>query len=194
MDHGEGFARDTSRGVVYQVHQGLTGKGILGLCGFGLCAAFGWIVMSHPPDLLDIANQVICGTGAGAIAVGVRRKIIGVRVDEIGITLGTPDPWTRNRKGWLTPWEEIDAVILCWKSDETVTYIGIKRKAHLESRTHEPLTNVNEAMIPNVSQDILNLSTPERGWHLDKDRLNEAIKANAPQVSLIDMREEEEKI
>ena len=193
MENQEGITRGTSQGAVYQVHQGLTGKGVLGLCGCGLCIAFGWVVMSYPPGLLDIVNQVICGVGAGAIVVSARRKIIGVRVDNLGITLGEPNPWTRNREGWLIPWEEIDAVILCWESDETVTYVGIKKKSHAEPRIPGPLTKINESMIPNVSQDILDLSTPERGWHLDKGRLVEAIKVNAPQVPLIDMREDEEK-
>ena len=193
MENEEDITRDTSQSTVYQVHQGVSGKGILGLFGLAACIVFGWVVMSYPPDLLDIVNQVVCCAVAAAILVRARRKIVGIRVDELGITLGSPDPWAWNRQGWLVPWPEIDAVILCWESDERVTYVGIKRHSHLEPLVSEPLTKVNQAMIPNVSQDILNLSIPERGWFLDKVQLAKAIEVNAPRVPLVDMREDEEK-
>lgn len=132
------------------------------------------------------------GGGAVTFLIVMARGNLALRVDSEGVTVGS-SPLGREIPGRTVPWSDIQAIVMFTQNTGkgTMNYVGVMRQPGLEPLPASPgprALRASEWLIPGISRDILATSVPVNGWSLDKERLSQAIKLNAPRVPLWDRR------
>ena len=133
-----------------------------------VCAAFavGSLFVALPPTLRAVELAIFGGGGVVLVVLGLRTiRLVALRVDESGLTLGGP-PNSYRTGTLVVPWPELRAIRLTREPD------GARLPV---------LTAVRRGNREDVSKRV-------QGWRLDTDKLAEALNAFATKVSLQDNR------
>ncbi len=151
---------------------------ILALILFFLLKAEKWAMLAVAVVLLS----VIIGMSEGAI-----RHSVALRVDEQGVGL-TPAYRSRDRVSVLTPWAEIDT-ILVGRVTRGFRRIGIVRATVTAPSARARSTTTSTRAARSAARSaaaarVPELSLPMSNWNLDADRLRAAVNRFAPTVAV----------
>ncbi|WJV46919.1 hypothetical protein [Streptomyces flavofungini] len=116
-----------------------------------------------------------------------KRRLVALRVDERGVTLGgAPAKYERHKA--FVPWSEIESVVL-WSHKvvgaDPMRYVGVRCKpgtSVLPGPNARLSREQTTKLAPHVSHELFLASRAIAVWTLDPHRLAEAVGAFAPGV------------
>ncbi|MEV0121107.1 hypothetical protein AB0I16_06030 [Streptomyces sp. NPDC050703] len=124
------------------------------------------------------------------------KKLVALRVDSEGVLLGGA-PAQYGKQTAFAPWKDIRSVVLWYQrtAGRGINHIGLRRhpEAPRLAGPNSKMTPQSAAMIaPHVEYDLLLDSRPINFWRLDPEKLQAAVDAFAPSVSVLVYRQTEQ--
>jgi hypothetical protein len=143
------------------------------------------------PLWLRVAILLLFGGGLLVMLAGILGQRLALRVDETGITLGSP-PLRPASKAQVVPWADIRRVVL-WRQAlpyaQTMRYVGLERRHGAPPlagpRARKAGRIAGSALAPHVDPETLMASRAVNGWRLDPQRLAAAVAHFAPGVQVV---------
>lgn len=122
------------------------------------------------------------------------KRLVAFRVDHQGITLGGA-PARHARQTAFVPWSDIVAVVLWQHQTAALTpmrYVGLRRRPGspaLPGPNSALSREETRRLAPHVDHDLFLASRHINLWSMDRERLVNAVRVFAPQVSVEEVPE-----
>ncbi|QKV92752.1 hypothetical protein HUT19_14135 [Streptomyces sp. NA02950] len=115
------------------------------------------------------------------------QKLIALRVDESGVTLGGA-PGRHRQQTARVPWQDIEAVVM-WAhrtaGASPMRYVGVRRRPgapELPGPNRKLKPGTAAVLAPHIDYEVFRASRTLVLWRVDPDRLEAAVSAFAPGV------------
>ncbi|MFI1331013.1 hypothetical protein ACH4U7_12910 [Streptomyces sp. NPDC020845] len=175
--------------MVYEVRYGWNRKNVF-IIIFLAIGAVGAVTLPDKPLYARILVLPFCVVGGLFTAYSAMNGKVALRVDETGVLFGG-NPALRRSGAVHVPWQDITAVVL-WRqhSAASIPYIGLARREGapaVPGSIRGPVgRTAMRALAPHLPADV-DISRPESGWGLDRERLSAAVSLFAPGVPVVDV-------
>ncbi|MCP9620811.1 hypothetical protein FOH10_25660 [Nocardia otitidiscaviarum] len=176
---------------VYEVRFGFT---VQDVSTISVCAGFALVAfLPGCPLLLRIACLGFFGGGGLVYLYQILNltwsRRVALRVDATGITLGE-SPILGHRKGIVrVPWCQLTSVaVVTEPGRHPLTYICVATRDRPSALPNPPASwrdGVHDFGIPHPSPGLFTASRRIIGWELNRTRLEQAVKQNAPGVDVL---------
>ncbi|MES4900822.1 MULTISPECIES: hypothetical protein [unclassified Streptomyces] len=174
---------------MYEVRYGWNRKNVF-VIAFLAVGGTGAVTLPDKPLYVRIVALLFCVVGGVFTAYSSIRGKVALRVDETGVLFGG-NPALRSSAAVHVPWQDITAVVL-WRqhSAASIPYIGLARREGAPAVPGSVRGVVGRAtmraLVPHLPSDV-DVSRPESGWRLDRDRLRAAVARFAPGIPVVDI-------
>ncbi|MER7107729.1 hypothetical protein [Streptomyces sp. NPDC000229] len=117
------------------------------------------------------------------------KRLVAFRVDSTGVLLGGA-PARHAAQTAFVPWEDITSMVL-WQqhtAGQSINCIGVHRREgapELPGPNRDMTPAQAQRTAPHIEYELLRASRPISLWRLDPERLQTAVDAFAPNVSIL---------
>ncbi|MFH9067837.1 hypothetical protein [Streptomyces alboflavus] len=120
---------------------------------------------------------------------GWKKQLTALRVDSEGVLLGGAPAKYEKQKAFV-PWADITSVVVWHQraAGQGIDHIGLNRRPgapQLPGPNSKMTQTSAERTAPHVEYELLLASRPINLWHLDPERLQQAVNAFAPDVPVL---------
>ncbi|MEU5022925.1 hypothetical protein [Streptomyces milbemycinicus] len=174
---------------MYEVRYGWNRKNVF-IIIFLAIGAVSAVTLPDKPLYARILVLPFCIAGGLFTAYSAINGKVALRVDETGVLLGG-NPALRRSGAIHVPWQDITAVVL-WRqhSAASILFIGLARREGapaVPGGIRGPVGRLAMRALASHFPAGVDISRPESGWRLERERLGAAVARFAPGVPVVDI-------